>query len=138
MKKKQKTRLSCLADRYSFHTCHTIHVNLHFSVPSRAPANVRVANHGLNELLVEWDPLPPQYANGIILGYSIFYKDTQYYYSLEKTVNTSKPEDSHVILAGIQIDIRYRISVAAFTSKGQGPRSPYLYVTKGRCSFECL
>ena len=115
-----------------------IHFNLYFTVPSRAPTNVQVANHGLNEFLVQWDPVPLQYVNGRLLGYRVYYKDTQYYYLLEKSVNTSNPDESHVILTGIQTGQRYQISVAAFTSKGQGPRSSYLYMTKGKCPYECL
>lgn len=109
-----------------------------FSVPSRAPTNVQVSNHGLNEFLVQWDPVPIQYVNGRLLGYTVYYKDTQYYYSLEKAVNTSDPDEPHVILTGIQTGQSYQISVAAFTSKGHGPRSSYLYITKGKCPYECL
>ena len=105
----------------------------HFSVPSKAPENVRVASHGLNEFLVEWDPLSVQYVNGLLLGYSVYYKDARYYYYLEKTVNTGSPDESHVILTGIETGKRYQISVTAFTSRGPGPRSPNLYVTKGKC-----
>lgn len=90
-----------------------------------------MANHGLNEFLVEWDPLPLQYINGRLLGYSVYYKDARYYYYLEKTVNTSSPDDSHVILAGIETGKRYQISVTAFTIRGNGPRSPNFYITKG-------
>ncbi|KAL9953497.1 hypothetical protein ACROYT_G040920 [Oculina patagonica] len=80
----------------------TVSIKTPEGVPSRAPTNLRVENHGLNEFLVEWDPLPLLYANGHLLGYN-----------------------------GIEIGRRYQISVAAFTSKGQGPRSTYFYITKG-------
>ena len=103
-----------------------------FLVPSRAPTNVQATNHGLNEFLVQWDPVPVRSINGRLLGYRVHFKDTQYYYS-QKAVNTSNPDESHVILAGIQTGKRYQISVAAFTSKGQGPRSSYIYITKGKC-----
>ena len=104
-----------------------------FLVPSRAPTNVQATNHGLNEFLVQWDPVPVRYINGRLLGYRVYFKDTQNYYSQEKDVSTNNPGESHVILAGIQTGKRYQISVAAFTSKGQGPRSSYLYITKGKC-----
>ena len=107
-------------------------IRLHISVPSRAPSNVRAANQGLNELLVEWDPLPHLYANGRLLGYKVYYKDVSNYYSREIAVNTSNPDESHVILVSVQTGHRYKISAVAFTSKGEGPRSPDLYVTKGK------
>lgn len=88
--------------------------------------------------MVQWDPLLIQYVNGRLLGYTVYYKDTQYYYSLEKAVNTSDPDEPHVILTGIQTGQSYQISVAAFTSKGHGPRSSYLYITKGKSPYECL
>ncbi|PFX28263.1 Transmembrane protease serine 5 [Stylophora pistillata] len=106
------------------------YVDLYFTVPSRAPSNVRAASHGLNEFLVEWDPLPHKYANGRLLGYKVYYKDTNYYYWSEKSVITSNADESQVVLGGVQTGRRYKIAVIAFTSKGEGPRSPDLYVTK--------
>ena len=97
-----------------------------------------MTNHGLNEFLVHWDPVPVRYINGRLLGYRVYYKDALYYYSLEKAVNTSNPDKSRVILTGIQTGQRYQISVAAFTSKGLGPRSSYLYIAKGKCSYKFL
>ena len=100
-------------------------------VPSRAPTNVQVENHGLNELLVKWDPIPQQYVNGRLQGYKVFYKNTRYYYNPEIIVNTSNSDITQVILPNIQTGERYQISVAGFTPRGQGPRSSYLYITKG-------
>ena len=100
-------------------------------VPSRAPTNVRVRNRGLHKLLVEWDPLPQQYTNGLLLGYRVYYKDTVHLYASNRTVNTSSPHISHVVLDNIRTDQRYQISVAGFTSKGPGPKSPAVYITNG-------
>ena len=105
---------------------------MHFAVPSRAPSNVSAASHGLNELLVKWDPLPHQYANGRLLGYKVYYKNADYYYSSEISVHTSNAEETQVVLGGVQTGSRYKISVVAFTSKGEGPRSQDLYLTKGK------
>lgn len=62
----------------------------------------------------------------------MYYKDADYYYSAETSVNTSNADESQVALGGVQPGRRYKISVVAFTSKGEGPRSPDLYVTKGK------
>ncbi|XP_078349649.1 uncharacterized protein LOC144634540 isoform X2 [Oculina patagonica] len=104
-------------------------------VPSRAPLNVRATDHGLNELLVEWDPLPVQYINGRLLGYRVYYKDMDYYKPLEKTDITINPEESHLTLFNIRTDKRYQISVAALTSEGEGPKSASFYITKGCTGF---
>lgn len=107
-------------------------VHMYFAVPSRAPSNVRAASHGLNELLIRWEPLPHQYTNGRLLGYKVYYKNTDYYYSSEISVNTSNADETQAVLGGVQTGSRYKISVVAFTSKGEGPRSPDLYLTKGK------
>ncbi|KAM7428099.1 hypothetical protein ABFA07_020874 [Porites harrisoni] len=100
-------------------------------VPSRAPTNVSVVSQGLNELLVSWYPVPSQYANGRILGYNVYYKRTQYYYYSDTIVRVNNTNLAQAILPNIQTGERYQISVAAFTSVGTGPRSSFVYVTKG-------
>ena len=106
-------------------------------VPSRAPPNVQVENHGLNELLVKWDPIPQEYVNGRLLGYKVYYKNTRYYYNPEIIVNTSNSDTTQVILPNILTGERYYISVAGFTTRGQGPRSSYRYITKGEYHLKC-
>ena len=103
-------------------------------VPSRAPTNITVENHGLNEFLVKWNPLPIQGANGRILGYNVYYKTfKQLYYSFPDNIsrinNTNMPR---VILPNIRTGVTYIISVAAFTSVGTGPRSYPVYKEKGK------
>ena len=103
-------------------------------VPSRAPTNITVENHGLNEFLVKWNPLPIQEANGRILGYNVYYKTfKQLYYSFPDNIsrinNTNMPR---VILPNIRTGVTYIISVAAFTSVGTGPRSYPVYKEKGK------
>jgi len=100
-------------------------------VPSRAPTNVQVENHGLNELLVKWDSIPQEFVNGRLQGYKVFYKNTRYYYNPEIIVTTNNSDITQVILPNIQTGERYQISAVGFTPRGQGPRSSYLYITKG-------
>ena len=89
-------------------------------------------SQGLNELLVSWYPVPPQYANGRILGYNVYYKRTQYYYYSDTIARINNTKLPKVVLPNIQTGERYQISVAAFTSVGTGPRSSLVYVTKGK------
>ena len=117
------------------HWLYIILSSKHFTflaVPSRAPTKVSVVNHGLNELLVRWDPLTTQYANGRILGYNVYYKRTQYYYYSDTIVRINDTKLPKAVLPNIQTGERYQISVAAFTSVGTGPRSSLVYVTKGK------
>ena len=101
-----------------------------FLVPSRAPSNVRVSNVRFDQLKVQWNALPQQFANGRLLGYTVYYYE--YYNSyVVKSVSTRSPYVNMVILRGLKAASRYQIAVAAFTSKGAGTQSYWLYVTTG-------
>ena len=80
---------------------------------------------------VQWDPLPQQYANGRLLGYSINVYVDDYYVNYIKTVYSNNSGVHMVIVRGLKAAQRYRISVAAFTSEGEGPQSYYGYITTG-------
>ena len=75
---------------------------------------------------------PIQYANGRLLGYNVYYRSRQYYYYSDIIVRVNSTNLPQAILLNVQVGERYQISVAAFTSVGTGPRSPLLYVTKGK------
>ncbi|XP_078352104.1 MAM and LDL-receptor class A domain-containing protein 2-like [Oculina patagonica] len=101
-------------------------------VPSRAPNGVRVSNvEFASDLLVEWNPLPQYYANGKLLGYRIYYKENDDYWSPYKSVNTSSHYPTQFALKGLKIATRYVIAVAAYTSRGEGPRSKFEYAITG-------
>ena len=99
-------------------------------VPSMAPSNVRVTNVRFDQVKVQWDPLPHQYVNGRLLGYTIYYYEDYYSY-LSKSVSTSNPYVNIVILRGLKAANRYWLSVAAFTSKGPGTQSYWQSTTTG-------
>ena len=108
-------------------------------MPSRAPTNVTVSNLQPGEVKVEWEPIPPQTANGRLLGYRVYYRYFEYrypsYYWQENTVNTSSPHVHMLVLRNLKQARPYVIAVAAFTSKGPGPRSSFAYVLTGT---ECI
>lgn len=107
-----------------------------FSVPSSEPSNVTLKNLKFDEVIVEWDPIPQHTVNGILLGYIVYlYEYSYWYFTLTNTVNTSSPSVHKVILRGLKAVQRYRISVAAFTSKGAGPQSYWRYITTGINNF---
>lgn len=106
--------------------------NFHFfSVPSRAPSNVRLSNFQFNEIKVQWDPVPQQYVNGRLRGYRIHVYEYDYYVNFVKTVHTGSPHVHMVILKELKAAQRYRITVSAYTSKGEGPQSYSRYITTG-------
>lgn len=108
---------------------------VHFSVPNRGPSNLRLSNLQAGEVKVQWDPLPQHYANGRLLGYSVYVYEYGYYASYVKTIYSDSSDVYFVIVRGLKAAQRYRISVAAFTSKGVGPQSYYSYITTGAVSL---
>ena len=116
-------------------------IDLLFSVlvPSRAPSTVTVSNVRYDQVKVQWDPLPRQFANGRLLGYTVYYYEYDNSY-VRKSVSTGGPYVNMIILRGLKAATRYQIAVAAFTSKGAGTQSYWLYITTGNllCLFVCL
>ena len=89
-------------------------------------------------MTVQWNSLPPQYINGRLLGYRVFFN---------KTANYSFPVDASsmvvynstwVTLNNLEPGQRYEITVTAFTSKGDGPQSDSYSVTTGSCEMKWL
>ena len=106
-----------------------------FLVPSTAPSYIRLSNLHLAEVKVQWNPLSQYYANGRLLGYRVYFREYRsyyYYYSyLTSSVNTSSANGTMVILRDLKQATTYQIAVAAFTSKGEGPRSYWMSITTG-------
>ena len=99
-------------------------------VPSRAPSYIRMTNLRFDQVKVQWDPLPQQFANGRLLGYTIYYHEYYYTYT-KKSLKTRSPYVNMVILRGLKAATRYQIAVAAFTSKGPGTQSYWQSITTG-------
>ena len=95
---------------------------------------------------VQWNPLSQHHARGRLLGYRVYhreYRTSRYYYYyyyyydpyLGKSVNTSSADVTMVILTDLKEARAYQIAVAAFTSKGEGPRSNWMYIMTGNADF---
>ena len=88
-----------------------------------------------NEILILWDMVKPQYINGLIQGYTVYYteiKDYDYNYKgRTENVTITDPNVFRMVLRGLNTGSTYRIEVAGFTSVGEGPRSPWLSVVAG-------
>ena len=115
-------------------------------VPSTAPSNIRLSNLEETEVKVQWNPLSQHHARGRLLGYRVYhreYRTSRYYYYyyyyydpyLGKSVNTSSADVTMVILTDLKEARAYQIAVAAFTSKGEGPRSNWMYIMTGNADF---
>ena len=100
-------------------------------VPSRAPNGVRVTSFEFtSDVLVEWNPLHQQYANGKLLGYIIFYRENQDDSPYGRLFVLGQ-SSSYLTLKDLKPAHQYQVAVTAFTSKGEGPWSTFNYVTTG-------
>ena len=88
--------------------------------PDAHPVNVTGFNKSSTSLFVEWQHIPPQHRNGILLGYKIFYNPRNSDQpKLSVIVNSTR---SSTVLTKLIKYTWYDITVAGFTSKGLGPQ----------------
>lgn len=102
-----------------------------FLVPSMPPESVTA--HNLTSAVainVTWSSVPVGHVNGLLMGYSINYRRIQTaereVFDTEEYTFTVKPGDLFVELEADTYSI-YEIQVAAFTQKGMGPYSEFVY-----------
>ncbi|KAM9296045.1 protein sidekick-2 [Gastrophryne carolinensis] len=93
------------------------------AVPTAPPQNVAVQSTSAVQLDVTWDPPPLEAQNGDIQGYKIFYWEAARKNETEKVRTLFLPE-SGVKLKNLTGYTTYLISVVAFNTAGDGPRSP--------------
>ena len=71
----------------------------------------------------EWDLPPIDFRGGFILGYKLFIQSTNG--GAERTIDITDNSTVYVV-EGLQPATEYRLSVLAYTSVGDGPRSIHL------------
>uniref|UniRef100_A0A8C0BXV2 Receptor-type tyrosine-protein phosphatase F n=1 Tax=Buteo japonicus TaxID=224669 RepID=A0A8C0BXV2_9AVES len=91
------------------------------STPSAPPQEVECVSTSSTTIRVSWVPPPAQSRNGVITQYSIAYQ------AVEGDDNTK-----HTIIGGLLPETTYSVTVAAYTTKGDGARSkPKVITTTG-------
>lgn len=107
-------------------------------MPTRPPQRVTAKNL-TSEISIEvnWSPVPDGHVNGLLVGYSLKFQrirtaEREVYEAEEHTL-IFKPSKLSTVLK-VQTYSVYRIKVAAFTQKGLGPYSKYVYAGKTRPS----
>jgi hypothetical protein len=96
-------------------------------VPSSPPLNVTGYNTSSTSLLVMWNQVPHGRVHGILRGYKVLYKidnDGSQNYTY-MTVNTTRV----AVLTSLKKFTVYRITVLAFTVKGNGPMAVNITIT---------
>ena len=116
--------------------------SLFYLAPAIAPENVRVRNADTSgSIIVEWDPPSEQSTNGPLRGYTVYYREQNYYgyhyyYRYEylgHSINTSASTTT-VVLGNLDGGKKYEIAVAAFNLY-LGPRSGWQRFIVGKFSF---
>ncbi|XP_068119236.1 protein sidekick-2 isoform X4 [Hyperolius riggenbachi] len=92
------------------------------AVPTAPPQNVAVQSATAVQMDVTWDPPPLESQNGDIQGYKIYYWEATRKNETEKVRTLFLPE-SGVKLKNLTGYTTYLISVVAFNTAGDGPRS---------------
>ncbi|XP_074633719.1 cell adhesion molecule DSCAML1-like isoform X3 [Acropora palmata] len=95
----------------------------HEDVPSQPPTSVSITVLSSQSLKITWNKPPSNAINGKLLGYRVYYhsiKDPENVFNI--TVND--PNERNVTLTSLAKFSTYKISVVAFTRKGEGVASP--------------
>ena len=104
------------------------HLKSFFLVP-RASPYVSYKVLGAHSINISIYPIPKQYHNGKLLGYSIWYQE-RCRGNVSQRVSVSVANRSYII-TGLQPGKQYKIFVAGFTSTGTGPYyGIYVYTGK--------
>ena len=86
---------------------------------------------------VSWNPLPQRFHNGRLLGYRVYFRRSAYYpnpFNISSVV-TNSPNMTWEVITGLGPAQRYDVSVAAYTLKGEGPRSALHRITTGKINL---
>ncbi|XP_068700490.1 uncharacterized protein [Montipora foliosa] len=93
-------------------------------VPDHPPLDIS-ATTTESAVLLQWNPVPPEYTNGKVLGYKVLYGDVNGTTREKSTVSTRKTFQN---IEGLTAHTNYRFQVLAFTAKGDGVASAPYYV----------
>ena len=97
------------------------------AVPNAPPANITGNNITSTSIFVQWNEVPADNQNGIIVYYTITYAELPAGDSGTKIVVAPR---TNATLAGLKKFTNYSITVFASTAKGDGNRSePIIVIT---------
>ena len=97
------------------------------AVPNAPPANITGNNETSTSIFVQWNKVPADNQNGIIVNYTLTYTEVPGGNSRIKIVIAPR---TNVTLTGLKKYTNYSITVFASTAKGGGNRSePIIVIT---------
>ena len=90
-------------------------------VPERPPKKITAVSIATDTVQIDWSPVPPEYANGEVLGYKVLYHDVN---DTSRANNSLvSPDETHSRINGLKTNTNYSFQVLAFTAKGDGTKS---------------
>ena len=104
-------------------------------VPSSAPENITSTNTSSTSLLITWEHIPKKLANGILLGYRVFYHQMVHEEEIgsrrrkraidtvNETIKTLPPNATFLKIFNLTKFTSYSFRIVGFTSKGEGKMS---------------
>uniref|UniRef100_A0A8C9F5R7 protein-tyrosine-phosphatase n=1 Tax=Pavo cristatus TaxID=9049 RepID=A0A8C9F5R7_PAVCR len=91
--------------------------------PSAPPQDIKCVSPRSTAILVSWRPPPAESQNGVLAGYSVYYRALDSEDTELKEVNDIPPTTSQILLESLEKWTEYRITVVAHTEVGPGPES---------------
>ncbi|OWF40124.1 protein sidekick-like [Mizuhopecten yessoensis] len=94
------------------------------AAPAAAPMNILVQAENSTELMVHWQPPPPDKQNGALSGYKI-----QYWMTMDGLPSAVQiiVREKQALLQSLQIFANYSVTVQAYNLAGEGPKSNIFY-----------
>ena len=98
-----------------------------FLVPSRPPSKITAKNHtSLAEIPISWEPVPQEFIHGRYVGYRVTYQavfigDLPAYFEPVMSIDVGN-ENTSMILRDLEPVVMYKITVAAISNQGPGPK----------------
>ncbi|KAJ7399952.1 hypothetical protein BTVI_109795 [Pitangus sulphuratus] len=86
-------------------------------------SNVKCVSTRSTAILVSWRPPPAESQNGVLAGYSVYYRALDSEDTELKEVNDIPPTTSQILLESLEKWTEYRVTVVAHTEVGPGPES---------------
>lgn len=92
------------------------------AVPDQPPAEINATASSSTSITVTWSSVPSGHENGIITGYRVLYIDQA---NSQPKLNVTVDADiSYIELKDLLVYTNYCVEMLAFTSQGDGIRSP--------------
>ena len=102
----------------------------HLSEPTQSVTKPKVKVLSSTIVQLEWDPIPERFRHGIIINYTIVYKNE---YTGKEKKNYSPASAVSIIVNGLRQSAEYSFWIFAATSKGNSPPSDVLMAkTEGK------